>query len=132
MGFWREAIRPHCHGLFVDGGVLYAQRSETEPTYRFLATERERREYLTPIAVPLQNSRVFLDIEVGEPRPVDVPPGARAVIPSERPKPKGRKTYTIAVYTGDNDVYVGYAASGVEARGMFRAVEKLVKEYSGS
>lgn len=43
------------------------------------------------------------------------------------PPTKGGKLYTISVLSGTNDVYIGYPASGGEARNIFRAIEKLVQ-----
>ncbi|WP_260994228.1 hypothetical protein [Mycobacterium deserti] len=126
MGIWRRAFQPSCRGLFVDKGVLYAQRDVTEPAFRTLATDDERRAFLDPVAVPLQNARVFLDIEVGSRRPVEAPEGATVHCPAAAPRTKGDKFYTISVHTESNDVFVGYPASGGEARNVFRAIEKLV------
>jgi hypothetical protein len=127
MGIWRTAFRPHCLGLFVDKGVIYAQRDGSDPAFRLLATPEERREFLEPIPIPLGNARVFLDIEVGSRRPLSVPNGATLHCPSVQPRRKGNKYYTISIYTQDNNVYVGYPAGGGEARNVFRAIEKLVK-----
>lgn len=127
MGIFRRAFQPSCLGLFVDKGVLYAQRDVTEPAFRTLATVDERRAFLDPVAVPLTNARVFLDIEVGSRRALETPVGATVHRPSVPPPAKGGKLYTISVYTDTNDVYVGYPAGGGEARNVFRAIEKLVK-----
>jgi hypothetical protein len=110
MGIWRRAFRPQCLGLFVDKGVLYARRDE----------------HLTPIAIPLQGARIFLDIEVGSRRPLDVPEGATIYRPAAPPT-KGGKLYTISVHSASNEVYIGYPANGGEARNIFRATEKLVQ-----
>jgi hypothetical protein len=128
MGILRKAFRPHCLGFFVEKGVLWAQRDVSDPAFRSLATPDERRDYLDPIPVPLKNARVFLDIEIGSRRPLDLPEGATMrYCPAVPPRSKGDKFYTISVYTGTNDVYVGYPASGGEARNVFRAIDKLVK-----
>jgi hypothetical protein len=127
MGIWRRAFRPSCLGLFVDKDVVYAQRDVSEPAFRTLATAEERREFLEPVAIPLTNARVFLDIEVGSRRPIEAPAGAVVHRPPAPPVTPGDKLYTITVYTDTNDVFVGYPASGGEARNVFRAIEKLVK-----
>jgi hypothetical protein len=127
MGFWRKAFRPHCAGLFVEKGVLYAQRDVSDPAFRSLISPDERRDYLAPVPIPLKNARVFLDIDVGSRRPLDIPEGASVTRPAAPPSTRGDKLYTISIYTGTNDVFVGYPASGGEARNIFRAIEKLVK-----
>jgi hypothetical protein len=126
MGIWRRAFRPHCRGLFVDKGVLYAQRDVSDPGFRLLTTDEQRCEYLKPTPIPLNGARIFLDIEVGSRRPLDVPEGATMYRPAAPPT-KGGKLYTISVLSGTNDVYIGYQASGGEARNIFRAIEKLVQ-----
>jgi hypothetical protein len=131
MGIWREAFRPHCHGLFVEKGTLFAQRYVSDPEFRLLDTAAERRAYLEPIPIPLDNARVFLDIGVGEHRPPDLPADRNAYVPAQRPRSRGRKHYTITVYAGDRDIYVGYPAGGGEARNMLWAIEKLVKAHAG-
>jgi hypothetical protein len=127
MGIWRRAFRPHCLGLFVEKGVLYAQRDSSDPLFRSLATESEQREYLKPVPIPLNDARIFLDIEVGSRRPVDFPDAATCHRPPVPPRTKGDKLYTISVFTTTNEVFIGYPASGGEARNIFRAIEKLVK-----
>ncbi|MCG5432937.1 hypothetical protein LV457_11650 [Mycobacterium sp. MYCO198283] len=129
MGIWREAFRPHCHGLFVENGTLFAQRYVSDPQFRLLDTPEERRAYLAPIPIPLDNARVFLDIGVGEPGQPELPADRTLHVPAHRPRSRGRKHYTITVYVGDSDVYVGYPAGGGEARNMFWAIEKLVKAH---
>jgi hypothetical protein len=130
MGIWRRAFRPSCLGLFVDNGVLYAQRDVSEPGFRSLASAQERHEFLDPIPIPLDNARIFLDIEIGTRRPVEVPEGATIHRPASPPRTKGDKLYTISVHTDTNEVFIGYPASGGEARNIFRAIEKLVKTAS--
>ncbi|HEX2212441.1 MAG TPA: hypothetical protein VHH12_03075 [Mycobacterium sp.] len=127
MRIWRRAFRPSCAGLFVENGVLYGQRDATDPAFRLLVSTAEQREFLEPIPVPLNNARVFLDIELGSRRPVEVPEGATVYRPAAAPRNRGDKLYTITVYTATNEVFIGYPASGGEARNMFRAIEKLVK-----
>ena len=127
MGFWRKAFRPHCLGLFVEKGALYAQRDVSDPAFRVLVTPEERRDYLEPIPIPLKNARVFLDIEIGSRKPLNIPEGATAYCPAVPPDPKGDRLYTVSVYTATNEVFVGYPASGGEARNIFRAIEQLVK-----
>jgi len=111
MGIWRRAFRPHCRGLFVEGDGLYAQRDASDP----------------PLPIPLTDARIFLDIEVGSRRPVDIPEGATCHRPADPPPAKGGKLYTIAVHTATHDVFIGYPSSGGQARNIFRAIEKLVK-----
>jgi hypothetical protein len=132
MGIWRKAFRPHCRGLFVDKGVLYFERDVPDPGFRLLATPEEQRDYLSPIPIPLVSARVFLDIEVGSRRPLNVPDGATLYSPSEPPRTRGDKYYTISIHTANSDVYAGYPASGGEARNVFRAIEKLVKSVHSS
>jgi hypothetical protein len=110
MGIWHRAFRPHCRGLFVEGGALYAQGDASGP----------------PVPIPLNDARIFLDIEVGSRRPVDLPEGATCHRPADPPPAKGGKLYTVAVYTAAGDVFIGYPSSGGEARNIFRAIEKLV------
>jgi hypothetical protein len=111
MGIWRRAFRPHCLGLFVEKGVLYAQRDESDE----------------PKPIPLTDARIYLDIEVGSRRPIEVPDGAVCYRPAAPPRTKGDKLYTITVYTNSDDVFVGYPASGGEARNIFRAIDSLVE-----
>jgi hypothetical protein len=128
MGILRRSFRPHCLGLFVDKGVLYCQRDASDPEFRSLTTPELRRDYLEPIPFPLKNARVFLDIEIGSRRQLDIPDGATLrYCPASPPRTKSQKLHTISVYTAENDVYVGYPASGGEARNVFRAIEKFVK-----
>ncbi|HEY6647226.1 MAG TPA: hypothetical protein VI217_09060 [Mycobacterium sp.] len=81
---------------------------------------------MKPIPIPLNGARIFLDIEVGSRRPLDVPERATMYRPAAPPT-KGGKLYTISVLSGTNDVYIGYPASGGEARNILRAIEKLVQ-----
>ena len=126
MGIWRTAFRPHCQGLFVDDGVLYAQHDTSDPAFRLLVTPEERNDYLESVPIPLENARVFLDIEVGTRRALTVPAGATLHRPSAPARTRGDKYYTISIYSEDK-VFVGYPASSGEARNIFRAIEKLVK-----
>jgi hypothetical protein len=126
MGIWRRAFRPHCQGLFVEDGVLYAQRDAADPAFRLLVTPEERDDYLQPVPIPLGNARIFLDIEVGSRRPPTVPAGATLHSPSVPSRTRGDKYYTISIYS-DDKVFVGYPVSSGEARNIFRAIEKLVK-----
>jgi hypothetical protein len=108
-GIWRRAFRPHCLGLFVEKGVLYFQPGTSGP-----------------VPIPLDGARIFLDIEAGTRRPVDIPEGATCHRPAEPPRNRGDKLYTISVFTATDDVYIGYPAGGGEARNIFRAIDKLV------
>jgi len=111
MGMWRSVFRPHCLGLFVEKGALYAQLDGSE----------------AGVPIPLDDAKIFLDIEVGSRRPIEVPDGVTCHSPAEPPTAKSNKLYTITVFTSTGDLYVGYPAGGGEARNMFRAIEKLVK-----
>lgn len=126
MGIWREAFRPHCHGLFVEKGRLYAQRYVSEPAFRLLVTPEERDDYLKPIEIPMAGARVFLDIEVGSRRPPEIPDGHRVIAPAVPTRNRGKQLFTVSVFTAANDVYIGYPVSSGEARTLFRAIEKLV------
>lgn len=111
MGMWRSAFRPHCLGLFVEKGTLYAEQDSSD----------------AGVPIPLDDAKIFLDIEVGSRRPIEVPDGVTCHRPAVPPNTKGNKLYTITVFTSTDDLYVGYPASGGEARNVFRAIEKLVK-----
>ncbi|ULE32419.1 hypothetical protein [Mycobacterium sp. IDR2000157661] len=127
MGFWRRAFRPGCLGLFVEKGVLYAERDIAEPPFRSLGTAEQRRSFLAPAAVPLKNARVFLDIELGSRRPLEIPVGATVHRPAAPPPSRGDKLYTVSVHTESNDVFIGYPADGGQARNVLRAIERLVR-----
>ena len=127
MSFWRRAFRPSCLGLFVEKGVLYAQRDVADAGFRSLESAEQRQRFLEPVAIPLRNARVFLDIEVGSRAAFEIPPGATVHRPAAPPQTRGDKLYTISVHTESNDVFIGYPASGGEARNVLRAIEKLVK-----
>ena len=128
MKFWRRAFRPSCLGLFVEDGALYAERDVADPGFRSLESAEQRQRFLEPIPIRLTNARIFLDIEVGSRRELEIPVGATVHRPAAMPQCRGEKLYTISVHTESNEVFVGYPASGGEARNIFRAIEKLVKE----
>ena len=122
---WRKASRPHCHGLFVDNGVLYARRYRSDPAFRQLRTPQERDHYLTPIPIPLANARVFLDAEFGR-RRLDLPTDVNLIAPAV-PLTRGNMYYTVSVFTDNEDVYIGYPVSTVQATKLLRAIDKLVE-----
>jgi hypothetical protein len=125
MGMWRKASRSHCHGLFVDNGVLYARRYVSDPAFRQLRAAEEREHYLTPIPIPLANARVFLDAEFGR-RRLDLPDDVNLIAPAV-PLTRGNTYYTVSVITDTDDVYIGYPVSTVQATKLLRAIDKLVE-----
>lgn len=127
MGFWNNLTRPKAVGLFIDDGALYAKRYTTHPDYRLLVSPEEQRAYLKPQPIPLENARVFFDAEVVGQRTgavgVDIGPFI-PIIPVSLGK---KKTFTVSVYTGNNEIYRGWSTSGKRALRLYRKTAKLIK-----